>query len=162
MISSRRGKEASAVEKECVCQSAGYHMKGVRILLITLGSVSLLFGMIGIFLPFLPTTPFLLLSSFCFMRSSPRFHSWLINHRLFGEYIYLYTKHKAIRKRTRIAALACLWGTIAFSALITEKLHVRLIVLAVGAAVSIHLIKLKTVDEEELLEEREKGCSFRK
>ena len=96
------------------------------------------------------------------MKSSPRIHSWLINHRVMGEYIYYYTKHRAIKKRTRVVALVSLWATLLFSVIVNEKLHIRMIILAFGAAVSLHLIKLKTVDHEKsLLEKRKKDCAPR-
>ena len=75
----------------------------VRLLLVIAGSISLAFGVIGIFLPVLPTTPFLLLASFCYVRSSERLHRWLLEHRVFGKYIYNYEVHRAIPKKTKIS-----------------------------------------------------------
>ena len=157
-----KGDESLHAGKACTNRQARPLGRTVKILLIVLGSISVGLGVLGIFLPVLPTTPFLLLASFCYMKSSPRVHSWLINHRVLGEYIYYYTKHRAIKKCTRVVALVSLWATLLFSVLLTGKLHVRLIILAFGAAVSLHLIKLKTVDDEKaLLEERRKDCSPR-
>ena len=160
MSKNRKGGQAIGEELACSNKQSGPLIKPVRLLLVALGSVSIGLGVLGIFLPVLPTTPFLLLASFCFMRSSPRIHSWLINHKVLGEYIYFYTKHRAIRKRTRVVALASLWATLLLSAMITDKLHVRLIMLAFGAVVSLHLLRLRTVDNERhLLEERRKDCA---
>jgi uncharacterized membrane protein YbaN (DUF454 family) len=56
----------------------------VKIFLIIVGSLSLALGVAGIFLPLLPTTPFLLLSAACWVKASPMLYSWLLNHRIFG------------------------------------------------------------------------------
>ncbi len=163
MIKFPDGEDAAVEAKHCRNKKTGPLGRTARLVLIAIGSISVGLGVLGIFLPVLPTTPFLLLSSFCFMRSSPRIHSWLINHRVLGEYLYFYTLHKAIRKRTRLMALTSLWATLLLSALIIDKLHVRLIMLAFGAAVSIHLMKLRTVENnKELLDKRRKDCSAAK
>lgn len=136
--------------------------KAARILLVAVGSVSLALGVLGIFLPVLPTTPFLLLSSFCYMRSSQWAYTWLVNHRVLGEYIYFYTKHRAVRKRTRLIALVSLWAALVFSAVITELIYAKLAMLLFGAAVSFHLIRLRTVEDEVRLQEaRKRDCSSR-
>lgn len=120
--------------------------KVVRALLIAAGTVSLCLGAIGIFVPVLPTTPFLLLAAACYMRSSERLHKWLINNRWFGEYIKNYQAGRGIPMRTKIVALTVLWGTIMFSAffVFTEVLLVQIILLCVAAGVSVHLIRLPT------------------
>jgi len=120
--------------------------KVVRALLIAAGTVSLGLGAIGIFVPVLPTTPFLLLAAACYMRSSERLHKWLINNRWFGEYIKNYQAGRGIPMRTKIVALTVLWGTIMFSAffVFTEVLLVQIILLCVAAGVTVHLIRLPT------------------
>ena len=87
----------------------------LRPFLIALGSVSLALGVLGIVLPLLPTTPFLLLSAFCFARSSERLHTYLVNHPVLGEYISNYNNHTMTRAhKTRTIVL--LWLSIALSA----------------------------------------------
>lgn len=163
MITLSKGERPVEAVKPFLNRQTGPLVRTGRLILIVIGSISVGLGVLGIFLPMLPTTPFLLLASFCFMRSSPRIHFWLINHRVLGEYLYFYTKHRAIMKRTRLTALASLWATLLLSALIIDKLQVRLIMLAFGAAVSVHLMKLRTVDyNKELLDERRKDCSAAK
>ncbi len=120
-----------------------------RCLLICAGSLSLGLGVIGAFLPVLPTTPFLLLAAFCYVRSSKRLYHWLINHRVFGTYIYNYLTYRAITRSTRVVALIFLWGTLIISATVSENLHLRLFLLAVGIGVSIHLFVLKTMSGED-------------
>jgi len=119
-----------------------------KCLLIFAGSLSLVLGVIGAFVPVLPTTPFLLLSAYCYLRSSKRLYNWLINHRVFGTYIYNYLTYRAITQRTRIVALIFLWVTLFTSASLTHNLHLRLFLLAVGIGVTIHLFALKTMSRE--------------
>ena len=73
-----------------------------KYLLIAIGSIALILGIIGVFLPILPTTPFLLLSSFCYIQSSKRLYTWLIHHKIFGAYIYNYLTYRAISKKTKV------------------------------------------------------------
>ena len=70
------------------------------------GLLSLLLGIIGVFLPLLPTTPFVLLSAYCFSKSSKRLHIWLLNHKLFGSLIRDWEQHGVIRYKTKCIATA--------------------------------------------------------
>lgn len=121
-----------------------------KYLLILLGSISLVLGIIGIFLPVLPTTSFLLLSSYCYVRSSPRLYSWLIHHRIFGRYIYNYLTYRAIPKRTKIFTVAFLWATLLLSMSLVSSSYLRLFLLAVGIGVTIHVLTLKTLKPEDM------------
>lgn len=118
----------------------------IKYLLTIAGTISLVLGIIGIFAPILPTTPFLLLSAVCYMRSSNRLYNWLIKHKVFGVYISNYIKYKAIRKNIRIIALAFLWLSLGLSIYIIDSIHFRILLFAVGIGVSIHLCLLKTMD----------------
>ena len=71
---------------------------------LAIGLSSLLLGILGVFLPLLPTTPFILLSAFCFSKSSSRLHLWLLNHKLFGHLISDWEKHGVIRTKVKIIA----------------------------------------------------------
>ncbi|MDO4462848.1 MAG: YbaN family protein, partial [Bacteroidia bacterium] len=73
------------------------------------GILSLVLGVIGMFLPVLPTTPFLLLSSYLFMKSSNRLYNWLMNHRILGPYIQDFMLHKTIPLHTKVVAITMLW-----------------------------------------------------
>lgn len=121
-----------------------------KYLLIILGSLTLILGVIGIFIPVLPTTPFLLLASFCYLRSSERMYHWLINHKIFGAYIYSYMTYKAIPKKTKIGALIFLWSTLSISILLVTSLHIKIFLVAVGIGVTAHLMTLKTLSHEDL------------
>lgn len=118
-----------------------------KLLLIIAGTLSLVLGMVGLLLPVLPTTPFLILAAFCYLRSSKRMHSWLVNHKVFGTYIYNYVTYRAVAKRTKIIALIFLWSSLILSILIVDNLLVRLVLMVVGLAVSIHIGSLKTIDK---------------
>lgn len=118
-------------------------------LLMVAGSVALVLGIVGVVLPVLPTTPFLLLASYCYMRSSKRLYDWLMNHRILGPYLYDYIMYRGVRRRARTAALTFLWLTLILSGIIVDSLHIRLFLGVVGIAVSIHLLMLKTIEEEQ-------------
>ena len=116
-----------------------------KYLLIFLGSLSLALGVIGIFIPLLPTTPFLLLASFCYLRSSQRLYQWLMEHKIFGACIYNYIAYKAVAKSIKVGTFILLWATLILSILLTDYLHVRIILVLIGVGVSIHLYMLKTL-----------------
>ncbi|MDD4200111.1 MAG: YbaN family protein [Eubacteriales bacterium] len=117
---------------------------------ITIGSLSLILGITGVFIPVLPTTPFLLLASFCYLRSSERMYNWLMNHKIFGAYIYSYVTYKAIPKKTKIGTLVFLWSTLIVSMILVMSLLIRIFLLVVGIAVTAHLLMLKTLSQEDL------------
>lgn len=117
---------------------------------ITMGSLSLVLGIAGVFIPVLPTTPFLLLASFFYLRSSERLYNWLMNHKIFGAYIYSYLTYKAIPKKTKVGTMIFLWSTLIFSMILVSSLHIRIFLLAVGVAVTAHLLMLKTLSHEDL------------
>lgn len=77
-----------------------------RLLYVLAGSLSLALGVIGIFLPLLPTVPFLLLTAWCFNRGSPRFHAWLLGHPLFGPPVLDWQREGAVRTRYKVIATA--------------------------------------------------------
>ncbi|NPV50235.1 MAG: YbaN family protein [Candidatus Methanofastidiosum sp.] len=113
--------------------------------LIFTGSTSLALGIVGIFVPVLPTTPFLLLSSFCYIRSSKRLHDWLINHKLFGSFIYNYINYGAVKRGTKIGSLIFLWAMIGSSIYLLQNFHLGILLLSIGFGVSIHILTLKTL-----------------
>jgi len=121
-----------------------------KYLLIVLGSLSLALGAVGIAIPVLPTTPFLLIALFCYLRSSQRLYDWLIHHRLFGTYLYNYVTFRAVPLQTKIAALVLLWAGLITSIILVDLLSVRLILLVVGVVVSLHILLLKTLSKEQL------------
>jgi len=122
-----------------------------KYLLIIMGTISLILGIIGLFLPVLPTTPFLLLTSICYLRSSQRLYQWLMTRRVIGTYIYNYMTYKAVLKSTKVFSIIFLWITLIVSMILIGHWHVRIILILVGIGVSIHLMMLKTVEKSEML-----------
>lgn len=122
-------------------------------LLVFAGIFSFGFGVLGILVPLLPTTPFLLLAAFCFARSSDRLHQWLINHRWFGSYIRNYQEHRAITKQVKIVSLILLWATIGYAVVgVVNRWYLRVLLLLVAVGVTVHILMLKTLTREMLLE----------
>ena len=87
----------------------------VRVALVAVGTSSLALGIIGIFVPVLPTTPFVLLAAGCYARASTRFHRWLTRSRVFGPMIREWQRHRSIRYRTKLFAIAMMASTLAVS-----------------------------------------------
>ncbi len=116
----------------------------IRILLISLGFICVGLGFAGIFLPVLPTTPFLLLSAALFAKSSPRFYKWLLQNKWFGSYIHNFRNGKGIPVKSKVIAITFLWFTIFVSIcfFITNN-YVRIALIAIAMAVSIYLISIK-------------------
>jgi len=102
-------------------------------------------GVIGIFLPVLPTTIFLILASACFVKSSPKANEWLRNHKVLGMYIKNYQDKTGLTIRAKAFNIIFLWAMILLSAfLLTDKFYIKLILLAIAVGVTIHLLMIKT------------------
>ncbi|MCS7053457.1 MAG: YbaN family protein [Ignavibacterium sp.] len=102
-------------------------------------------GVIGIFLPVLPTTIFLILASACFVKSSPKANEWLRNHRILGIYIKNYQEKSGLTIKAKIFNIVFLWIMILASAfLLTDELYIKILLLAIAIGVSIHIIMIKT------------------
>jgi uncharacterized membrane protein YbaN (DUF454 family) len=118
----------------------------LRWLLSSVGGICVGLGVLGIFVPLLPTTPFLLVAAACFVRSSDRLYQRLITHRTLGPYIRNYREHRAITRRARIVTLVLLWGTISYAVLWpVDTLALRVVLLGIATAVTVHLVRLTTV-----------------
>lgn len=113
-----------------------------RILLIVAGWISIVLGAIGVVLPLLPTTPFILLAAACFARSSPRFHQWLQSHRHMGPVIRQYQQGKGISRTVLRRALIALWISLTVSMLIIGQWWSVLLLGAIGCATTVYLCKL--------------------
>ena len=92
-----------------------HRSRAVRVLLRITGALALAVGVIGVVVPVLPTTPFVLLSAFCFARASPSLHGWLLRTRLFGPLIREWHRHRAIPWRTKLVAIAMMTATLSVS-----------------------------------------------
>ncbi|MFN7571273.1 MAG: YbaN family protein [Betaproteobacteria bacterium] len=120
----------------------------VRALLIAAGSLCVALGVLGIFLPLLPTTPFMLLGAACFARSSRRFYDWLLANRTFGPLIHEWRKHRSVPYRTKLTAIALMALTMGSSIVfVVEALWLKLLIAAIGVAVSVWLYRLPSRDK---------------
>jgi uncharacterized membrane protein YbaN (DUF454 family) len=120
-------------------------MKLLKAFLIVIGFIAVGLGILGMFLPILPTTPFLLLAAACFAKSSNRFYHWLLNNKWFGSYIKNYREGKGIPLKIKIMALSFLWSTILLSTIFfLDNIYVRIVLLLIALAVTIHISLIKT------------------
>lgn len=113
--------------------------------LLVVGVTAVGLGAVGVVVPLLPTTPFLLLAAACFMRSSDRLYGWLIRSRCLGSYLRNYRDHRAMTRGAKISALTLLWGVIGYSAImVADSWWLRLLLGAVATGVTVHLLCLRT------------------
>lgn len=117
-------------------------MQGKRILYLMLGWFSLITGIIGIFLPLLPTTPLVLLAAWCFSKSSERFHTWLIEHKIFGPIINDWQSSDGIPKKARNRAIVFMWAGMAISIFIVSRIWATIGLVFVGLCVTTYLLRL--------------------
>ena len=115
-----------------------------RIGLIVAGSLFLALGMVGIVIPVLPTTPFLLLAAVCYGHSSERSYRWLVTNRVFGRYLDDYLRGRGMPWRAKVFALVLLWGTITLSAvLFVSQWWLRILLFVVATGVTAYILTLK-------------------
>jgi len=119
-----------------------------RAIFVTGGLIAVVLGVIGIVLPVLPTTPFLLLASWCFARSSPRFHHWLIQHPKLGPLITMWQSGKGIPKKARNRAILAIAAGMTVSAIVVGKLWLVLMRAVIGLSVSLYLLRLPIAPEQ--------------
>ena len=118
----------------------------MKYFLAALGLLSLGLGILGIFLPVLPTTPFLLLASFLFLKSSRSLYDWLMNHPKLGSYISNFLVHKAIPLRVKIVSVSLVWITLLYCAImVAEHWVFRVLFIVIAASVSVHILSYKTL-----------------
>ncbi len=123
----------------------------IRSLFVVAGTICVGLGALGIVLPVLPTTPFLLLAAACYIRGSERMHQWLLNNRWFGSYIKNYHEGKGISARGKIFSIFSLWIAICISILLINILVMQMTLLIIATAVSVHLIRVPTYRKEKNL-----------
>jgi uncharacterized membrane protein YbaN (DUF454 family) len=117
-----------------------------KAILVILGTFFLLLGIIGIILPVLPTTPFLILAAACYLRGSDRMYQWMMNNRYFGDLIRNYMERRGIKPRQKAYAIFMLWFLISITLVyFIQQFYLRLILVIVAAAVTVHLLKLKNL-----------------
>ena len=109
-------------------------------------TLSLALGILGIFLPLLPTTPFLLLTAALYFKSSPRLYNWLLSHKHLGPYIRNFRENKAIPLRAKIISISLMWITMLYCVFfIVPYIWVKVILLIIAAGVTYHILSFKTL-----------------
>ncbi len=123
--------------------------KPLRALLIVLGTLCVALGVLGMLLPVLPTTPFLLLAAACYSRSSDRFYDWLITNRWCGAHIKNYREGRGIPLKQKVVTIAFLWLTIGCTVWWVDwQGWARWILIGIAIGVTIYLVKIKTYKPE--------------
>ncbi|AYZ16661.1 DUF454 family protein [Klebsiella pasteurii] len=120
-----------------------------RIILIIIGWLSVALGTLGVFLPLLPTTPFILLAAWCFARSSPRFHHWLLYRSWFGGYLRHWQQYRAMPPGAKPRAVVMILLTFAISLWLVNLTWVRIFLLIVLACLLIFMWRIPVVDAKQ-------------
>ncbi|MBF1219337.1 MAG: YbaN family protein [Fusobacterium periodonticum] len=118
-------------------------------LYIAFGFLAVILAIIGVFIPGLPTVPFLLVALFCFERSSKKYHDMIMNNKYFGPVLQDYYSGKGLTLSIKIKAILFLTCGIAFSIYKIQNLHARIALAVVWLGVAIHIILLKTKEKKE-------------
>jgi uncharacterized membrane protein YbaN (DUF454 family) len=117
-----------------------------RWVLIITGSFFTGLAILGIFLPLLPTTPFLLLAAACYIRSSERFYNRLINNKWLGNYIKSYLEGKGVSLKVKVLSISLLWITVGYSVVFVVNIFpIRVILILIAIGVTIHLLFIRTL-----------------
>jgi len=116
-----------------------------RMLWLALAYLCIVLGAAGIFLPLLPTVPFLLLATYAAMHSSPQLAHRLLNHKWFGPPLRDYREHKSVKRSIKIKSISFLWLSLLVSIAVIDTTWVRIMLLCIGAAVTIHVVGLRTL-----------------
>lgn len=120
-----------------------------RIILIIIGWLAVALGTLGVFLPLLPTTPFILLAAWCFARSSPRFHHWLLYRSWFGGYLRHWQKYRAMPPGAKPRAVAMILLTFAISLWLVNLTLVRILLLIILTCLLIFMWRIPVVDAKQ-------------
>ena len=114
---------------------------------LVLGTVSLALGVVGIILPVLPTTPFILLTAWCYFRGSPKLHKWLIEHPRLGPLVEEYSDDRGMRKESKVKAIIMTWVAVLLTAVfILDTIQLRALVIGLAGIGTIFMLRLKTRD----------------
>ncbi|NIF56879.1 DUF454 family protein [Enterobacter sp. Ap-916] len=118
-----------------------------RLILLIIGWLAVVLATLGVILPLLPTTPFLLLAAWCFARSSPRFHHWLLYRSWFGSYLRHWQTHRAMPRGSKPKAILFILATFALSLWLVKIVWVRILLLVILCALLIFMWRIPVVDE---------------
>lgn len=120
----------------------------LRVVLIAAGWLNVALGVIGIFLPVMPTTVFFLIAAACFAKSSEKFYWWLLNNKQFGKLIRDFREKRGMPLKSKIIAVSLLIVVIGYSAIFAvDSLVIKILLVTIGISVSVYLISLNTIRE---------------
>lgn len=119
--------------------------KALKVILMIVGWLSVTLGVIGIFLPVLPTTPFLLLAAWCFMRTSPRFYNWLISHPKLGKYLVYYLEGKGIPLKAKVYSIVLMAMGMSFTIYWVPLIEIKILLPLVGFLVALYIVRQPTL-----------------
>ena len=130
-----------------ILSEGGIGDKSMKLIYNILGTISLIFALIGVVLPVIPTTPFVLLSAACYYKGSERLHNWLTHTEIFGPIIKDYEKHGGMKKATKIKALTLMWTAVLASALFILKTPtMKALVLLIAVIGTAYMLRVKTIE----------------
>jgi hypothetical protein len=118
-----------------------------KALLVAAGSLCIVLAVLGVFLPLLPTTPFLLLASACYVRSSERLHGWLMGNRLLGGYIRNFKERRGVPLRAKVTTVVILWLPLLYSVYRLDILWLELALVLMGLVWSVLIFRMKTFED---------------
>jgi uncharacterized membrane protein YbaN (DUF454 family) len=123
---------------------SGKIMRGVYIIV---GTIALVIGAIGLFLPVIPTTPLIILAAACYYRGSERLHAWILSNKWFGETIKNYQAGRGLTRDTKVKAISMMWAMILISTwFFVSNLFVRVVMIGVAIGVTVYLVRLPTLE----------------
>jgi uncharacterized protein len=115
-------------------------------LLVLSGSLFVVLGVLGVFLPLLPATPFFLLAAACYVRSSQRFYDWLLNNRMIGGYIKDYRDRQGMRLKIKVITIGMLWLSIFYTSIFTvNSITPRIILFSIALGTTTYILSIKTI-----------------
>ncbi|HWP45090.1 MAG TPA: YbaN family protein [Blastocatellia bacterium] len=124
----------------------------MKIVFNLLGSMFVLLGVLGVFLPLLPATPFLLLASACYVKGSERLHRWLMNNRYLGSYIKNFRERRGMPLSAKVMTIGIFWGSILVSLWRIDSAAVQPVLLIIGVFVTLLILRIKTLREDRPVE----------
>ena len=117
---------------------------------ITIGLIAFALGAIGVVLPILPTTPFLLVTSFCFARGSERFHTWFTNSNIYKKHLESFVKERAMTLKQKVVLLSFVNFMLAFPLILVDVLPMRItIIVLIIIKLYYFTFKVRTISPEE-------------
>lgn len=124
----------------------------MKIIYLIIGFISLILGVIGVVLPILPTTPFLLLSAFCFAKSSQRVHDWFLSTKLYQNHLDSFVKERSMTLKTKITILAFASFMLAFPLIFSKNIYLRIFIICLYIIKYYYFIfRIETIPEKNII-----------